>query len=585
VFRRLSLLWKIWLSASVALTLVFGVTGLLLQRHAFETTSRSVDEAVKAGFQAYESVWRANSRMLATVASVVSSMPNVRAAFGTRDQATIRDQANEVWSTFSADLRQSAFFVVATPTGETLATFNAENGPATPQVWPVVRAVRDRFPQQVSGAIVTDGDLYQIVITPVYVHSGQGSSLITVLVAGYPVNSVLAQSLKQSTGGCEFLFISEGHVYASTLNSRATTEVAGRLVQGPAKGRISDGVTEYAVLARDLPGPQGAITGQLYILRSYEAAMEHLSALRRDLVLMWVLAIGAGLALSYWVVGRIVRPIAVLDRAAAAVAGQNYTFRVEVDSDDELGRLARTFNSMCASLQGAREELIRQERISTIGRLASSIIHDLRNPLAAIYGGSELLVDDSLPDSQKRRLASNIHRAAKRIQSMLEDLANVAGGRTRDAEPWSLNDVILAAMEASKPAADAQGVRCLIDCPAEITVRMNRERMERVFLNLIGNALEAMPRGGEVKVRARGEGASVVIVVADTGPGISAEIRDKLFQPFATYGKRNGLGLGLALSRQTLLDHGGDMWADAAPGPGARFCLRLPLVTQDAAVA
>lgn len=585
MFRRLSLLWKIWLSASVALTLVFAVTGLLLQRHAFETSSRSVDEAVKSGFKAYESVWNTRGRMLATVASVVSRMPDVRNAFGTGDRATIRDSTGEVWSTFSAELKQTAFFLVTTPEGQPIVSFDVENGPVMPDDWPIVRQVKSRFPEQVSGAIVAGGELFQTVVTPVYVHSSDGNALIDVLVAGYPVNSVLAQSLKESTGGCEFLFLSNRHVYGTTLNDRATRAVASHLMPRDGASRVSDGVREYAVLARDLPGPMGSSTGKLYILRSYDMAIEHLRAVRRDLVLMWLVAMAAGLALSYWLVRRIVSPVEVLDRAAAEVAKQNYNFRVHVDTEDELGRLARTFNSMCASLQSAREELIRQERISTIGRLASSIVHDLRNPLAAIYGGSELLVDDEVPEAQKRRLAGNIHRAAQRIQAMLQDLSNVSGGRGAEAEQCRLADVIQPAVEASRALAESQGVRIDVDVPGNLQLTVARSRMERVFLNLIGNALEAMPRGGELHVRAREDGSAVLIEVEDTGPGISAEIRGQLFQPFVTYGKKNGLGLGLALSRQTVLDHGGDLWVDAKGSAGARFCLRMPFAGRGAAVA
>jgi signal transduction histidine kinase len=100
--------------------------------------------------------------------------------------------------------------------------------------------------------------------------------------------------------------------------------------------------------------------------------------------------------------------------------------------------------------------------------------------------------------------------------------------------------------------------------------------MERTFVNLIGNAIEAMPEGGEVRVSAARVNGSALVEVADTGPGIAAGIRDRLFQPFVTSGKRNGLGLGLALSRQAILDHGGDLWVESSPGTGARFRFRLP---------
>lgn len=555
----------------------------MLQRHAFDAASRSVDEAVKAGFQAYESVWNTRSRILKTVAAVASQMPNVRAAFGTRDEATIRDSAGEIWSTLASDLRQTAFFLVASPEGAPIATFNPENGPDMPRHWPVVPAARSRFPSQVTGTIEADGELYQIVLTPVYVHSGEGSVLINVLVAGFPVTSVVARSLKESTGGCEFLFVSGNHVYASTLNSRATQELEGKLARS-STSPVSDGIRQYAVLARDLSGPLGGAAGKLYILRSNDSAMDQLQALRRDLVLMWLLAIGAGLALSYWVVRRVVRPVEILDRAAAEIARQNYNLRVHVDSEDEIGRLARSFNTMCASLQSAREELIRQERISTIGRLAGSIVHDLRNPLAAIYGGSEMLVDEAVSESQKRRLAGNILRAAQRIQAMLQDLANISRGKSSDLEPCEFSRIIESAVEANRASAEAQNVRIFVNCPSELRLNLERARMERVFLNLMANALEAMPNGGELHIAVKVEDGVVLAEVEDTGPGISREIRGKLFQPFVTFGKKNGLGLGLALSRQTVLDHGGDLWVDPREGTGARFCLRLPCESRAASV-
>jgi signal transduction histidine kinase len=107
-------------------------------------------------------------------------------------------------------------------------------------------------------------------------------------------------------------------------------------------------------------------------------------------------------------------------------------------------------------------------------------------------------------------------------------------------------------------------------------VPLERSRVERVFANLIGNALEAMAGPGEVRITAEMEDGSALVHVEDTGPGIAPEIRARLFEPFVSAGKRNGLGLGLALSRQTVLDHGGDMWVESAPGRGARFSFRLP---------
>ena len=231
---------------------------------------------------------------------------------------------------------------------------------------------------------------------------------------------------------------------------------------------------------------------------------------------------------------------------------------------------------MCRSIQEARQELIRQEQISTIGRLSTSIVHDLRNPLAAIYGGAEMLMDAELTDSQVKRLAANIYRSSRAVKDLLQELVDVSRQRVHPAEACRLRDVIEAAVESHAADAALQGVGILVDVPEELEIPMERARMERVFLNLIGNALEAMPQGGEIRLSAERGERQVLVLVEDTGPGIPEGVRARLFQPFVTSGKKNGLGLGLALSRQTVLDHGGDLWVDAEAHAGARFWVRLP---------
>jgi signal transduction histidine kinase len=230
---------------------------------------------------------------------------------------------------------------------------------------------------------------------------------------------------------------------------------------------------------------------------------------------------------------------------------------------------------MCGSISTARENLIRQERISTIGRLSTSIIHDLRNPLAAIYGGSEMLVDAQLTPQQVQRLSQNIYRSSRQIQDMLQELADTTQGRAHAREMCRLREIVQAACEPLTEAAETNGVHVKIDVADEVEVPVDRSRMERVFQNLIGNAIEAMPRGGSVRVHADCKHGEVLVSVEDNGPGIPGEISDKLFQPFVTSGKNNGMGLGLALSRTTVLSHGGDLWAERT-APGARFLMRLP---------
>jgi len=176
---------------------------------------------------------------------------------------------------------------------------------------------------------------------------------------------------------------------------------------------------------------------------------------------------------------------------------------------------------------------------------------------------------------QVKRLATNIYRASRGIQDMLQQLLNVSPGRNGVAEVCVVRDVVTAAWSGIEAHADARKVTLISDVPETLECPMERARMERVFLNLFENAVEVMRGGGSVHLRAHSDESSILIIVNDTGPGIRPEVRGRLFQPFVTFGKKNGLGLGLALSRQTLLDHGGDLWVNG-DGPGAEFQMRLP---------
>jgi signal transduction histidine kinase len=228
-----------------------------------------------------------------------------------------------------------------------------------------------------------------------------------------------------------------------------------------------------------------------------------------------------------------------------------------------------------AARRATRENADETIPAAAIDTLSASIVHDLRNPLAAIRACAEMLTDLHLSADDAKRLGRNIHKAAVRMQELLADLAGLAQGKMAAAETCNLREVLAAVSEHAAVAADHQGVDILLDLPARMEMTMARTRMERVFINLITNALEAMSGSGRIRITAREAGDCAHIEIEDSGPGIPPEIRGRLFDPFVTAGKKDGWGLGLALSRRTVRDHGGDMWIE--PADGARFVIRLPL--------
>jgi len=220
-----------------------------------------------------------------------------------------------------------------------------------------------------------------------------------------------------------------------------------------------------------------------------------------------------------------------------------------------------------------------QKHISSLGLLPTSIVHDLRNPLGTVFAGAEMLMELDPVPTQVKRLATNIHRAAGRMRELLADLAGATCGDNSTFEIRSIREVIASASEAVIPIAEKLGIQILNNVSGGIAIPLMGSRMERVFFNLVTNALEAMPHGGQISIDARKAANCVLIEVEDTGPGIPRAIHDRLFEPFVTAGKEEGLGLGLALSRLTVLDHGGDMWTE--PAAGARFIIRLPLKREE----
>src|ERR1700676_3998967 len=216
-----------------------------------------------------------------------------------------------------------------------------------------------------------------------------------------------------------------------------------------------------------------------------------------------------------------------------------------------------------------------QEALSRVGLLSASTLHDLRNPLGALSAAAEMLIEVDAGPTQVKRLATNIYRAAGRMQELLADLNSVARGNRPTAEICDIGEIIAAASDAASATTKNRNVQILLEVSEAIELPLIRSRMERVFFNLIANAFEAMPNGGKLHIVCRKANSYMLIEFEDTGPGIPRGIRDRLFEPFVTAGKQDGLGLGLALSRQAVFNHGGDIWTE--PATGARFVIRLPL--------
>ena len=237
---------------------------------------------------------------------------------------------------------------------------------------------------------------------------------------------------------------------------------------------------------------------------------------------------------------------------------------------------------MCTSIQDARAVLIRQERISTIGRLSSSIVHDLRNPLASIYAAATEMIVDGHPQRGPalHRVAGNIYRSSRAINDLLQELVDVSRGRTQAPEQCRLSEVIAAASDTQAGPAEQQGVT--IDASIDPSIELpSGARAHRTCLP----EPDWQRAGGDAERRVRpdpernGKGDCVLIRVDDTGPGIPASVRKHLFQPIRLRREeRSGPGSGTLAA-----DAARSRWRPLGRGDGvvrSPVSIASPLSTQ-----
>lgn len=225
------------------------------------------------------------------------------------------------------------------------------------------------------------------------------------------------------------------------------------------------------------------------------------------------------------------------------------------------------------------EKMLKDERMVAIGSMASSIIHDVKNPLTSVMAFAELLGDLDFSPEERREYSGMIVQEVQRLTGMIEDLLEFTrGGRSRyeiaPFTPASLLEEVSRLVERDMKQRD---IKYTTAVETNDRLLADKDKLKRVLLNLAGNARDAMEPGGSLRISVGRRDDMGHISVEDNGPGIPEEIRDRLFEPFVTHGKKGGTGLGTAISRKIVEDMGGRIWFDSARGRGTTFHVQLPL--------
>jgi signal transduction histidine kinase len=285
------------------------------------------------------------------------------------------------------------------------------------------------------------------------------------------------------------------------------------------------------------------------------------------LVLAPVLAGGVAVYLGR----KVARPVALLHAGAERLAAGDLDTRIAVGGDDEFGDLARQFNTMVASLKEQQHRLLQSERLAGVGRLAAGVAHEINNPLGVILGYTRLLRKKAVGPlaDDLAVVEEEVLRCQEIVEGLLDFSRPVQVG-TQPVDLRALCDDVVARLAEASPAP---GVAVTVAGQGE--TRGTASKLRQVLLNLIKNAIEAAVPAGSVDIQVDETHECSRVTVRDSGPGLDAEARERLFEPFFT-NKPRGTGLGLAVSQAIAHAHGGEIVADA-PGPGgACFVLCLP---------
>jgi len=564
-----------FLLSMLVITAGLTTTSLLMVRRSVEANVRqSIAVNLRNSVAAFQDFRQERETMLTSDVALLADLPITRAIMtGPDDPVTIQDASQEVWQIAAFDL-----FALVNRSGKVLALHTKTPG--------FTRDVAEKYFQQsldedrgdTSHWWLGEHHLYQTFIEPIYRGSRTDGTLTGFLVIGYEINDRLAAEVSK-VAGSQIAFSCGDEVIATTLPP-AQGAALQPLITGAAQEEPRDveiGKERFLATSLELSGSR-EIPVRLSVLGSYDQATKFVNELDRYLLLLGFAAVLVGSGLVFFFSHTFTRPLGNLVAGVRALERGDFHHPLDPRGGDEVAELTRAFERMRASLLKSQRDLLESEQLATIGRMASSISHDLRHSLAAIVANSEFLCDSHLTPVQREELYQEVRTGVNLMTDLIDSLLEFA--RTRESlncTYGNVSETIQRAVQAVRlhPRHHARSIDVL--CGQEVSGWFDQRKMERALYNLLLNASEAAPPvGGKIEVTAGEVSGAITLSVADNGPGIADSIRDRLFHPFVSYGKENGTGLGLAVVQKIVQDHGGEISVERTAQGTTVFRIVLP---------
>ncbi len=549
---------------------------LLVVRHS---VGRQVREEISADLRnsvlTFQNVQRQRETALSRSAELLASLPTLKALMTTRDAATIQDASRDIWR-----LSGSSLFVLADRSARVVALHTSNSG--------FTRQLAQRSLEESLGDSEGNhwwfggGHLYEVFVQEIYFGPSGQSPTLGLIAVGFEIDEQVAADVARAAAS-QVAFQYGKAIAVSTLSPEQQSELVNQWSRENSRLRQADiklGDEEFLSSSVDLSPASSTRPVRLIVLKSYDQATMFLQRLNHTLIVLGLVTVLIGGVVVVVISHTFTRPLKSLVAGVRSLERGDFSYPLSSHGGDEVAELTGAFLRMRQTLQVTQQRLLEAERLATIGTMASSISHDLRHALTAVLANAEFLCDSRAKGSYREDLYQEIRVAVTQMTDLIESLVEFS--RTRESLRPVFSDIALVIQRAASAVhahPEFHQVRIAISCDGPAECWMDTKKMERVFYNLLLNACDAVPPGaGVVQVDVAAEdNTRLVVRVADNGRGIAQQIRDKLFQPFTSFGKENGSGLGLAVVQKIVQDHGGSITVESTSTSGTVFRLVLPI--------
>jgi|SRR5580658_1607334 signal transduction histidine kinase len=521
----------------------------------------------------FENLEQQRQQSLDREVALLADLPVLKALMTTHDVKTIQDGGTLYWHISGSDI-----FALIDASSNVAAVYSKDNLPDRHDVELQLGRLLDAPPQQ--RYLLTNQHLYQVSFHSLVFGPDATGTPLGYIVVGYAIDDRVGREVREAADA-EVVFVGSGQTVFSTLSPSVTAgfrlpKVAPDTPSTPIDLEL--GKEHYLASSLTLPALSG-LPVRLFVLKSYDQASTFAMQLNRLLIAIGILVLLLGTVLALYIAGTITRPLETLLAGARAVGSGNFDYKLTPRGSRELRELGAAFDQMRNQVRLSQQQQVESARLAIIGRMASSISHDLRHYLSAVYANAEFMSQSGSSEPERDELMAEVKLAVQGMTEILESLLIFSRtGTSLHPTYESLNVLIERAVALLHMHPDAHLVSIVVADGPHIEAWLDARMIERAIYNLLINAVQAARTGSQppaVRIDVTEGPLQIELRISDNGPGVAPAIRDTLFEPFVSNGKRRGIGLGLSIASRILQDHGGSVRLEKS-GPGSTtFVLSL----------